>query len=57
LTYHRVKTTILVVSIMLIIYLPAGFRVVGERRAESLTKLAEATPQLVGANGASLSTR
>jgi putative ABC transport system permease protein len=54
LAYHRIKTTILVVSITLIIYLPVGLRVVVERSAESLTKRAEATPLLVGAKGSPL---
>ena len=54
LAYHRIKTTILVISITLIIYLPVGLKVVVERSAESLTERAEATPLLVGAKGSPL---
>ncbi len=42
LVYHRLKTAILVTSIMLIIYLPIGLNVVVEQSAEHLTARAEA---------------
>jgi len=54
LLYHRLKTAILVTSIMLIMYLPIGLNVVVEQSAEHLTARAEATPLLVGAKGSPL---
>ena len=54
LIYHRLKTAILVASIMLIIYLPVGLNVVVEQSAEHLTARAAATPLLVGAKGSPL---
>ncbi len=54
LVYHRLKTAILVTSIMLIIYLPIGLNVVVEQSAEQLTARAGATPLLVGAKGSPL---
>ena len=54
LVYHRIKTAILVISIMLIIYLPVGLNVVVEQSGEHLTARAEATPLLVGAKGSPL---
>ena len=54
LVYHRLKTAILVTSIMLIIYLPVGLNVVVEQSAEHLMARAEATPLLVGAKGSPL---
>jgi putative ABC transport system permease protein len=54
LVYHRLKTAILVTSIMLIIYLPVGLNVVVEQSAEHLTARAEATPLLAGAKGSPL---
>jgi putative ABC transport system permease protein len=54
LVYHRLKTAILVTSIMLIIYLPIGLNVVVKQSAEHLTARAEATPLLVGAKGSPL---
>jgi putative ABC transport system permease protein len=54
LVYHRIKTGILVTSIMLIIYLPVGLNVVVEQSAEHLTARAAATPLLVGAKGSPL---
>jgi len=52
--YHRLKTAILVTSIMLIIYLPIGLNVVVKQSAEHLTARAAATPLLVGAKGSPL---
>ena len=54
LVYHRLKTAILVTSIMLIIYLPVGLNVVVEQSAEHLMARAESTPLLVGAKGSPL---
>jgi len=54
LVYHRLKTAILVTSIMLIIYLPIGLNVVVEQSATQLTARAGATPLLVGAKGSPL---
>jgi putative ABC transport system permease protein len=54
LAYHRLKTAILITSIMLIIYLPVGLNVVVGQSAEHLTARAEATPLLVGAKGSPL---
>jgi len=54
LVYHRIKTGILITSIMLIIYLPVGLNVVVEQSAEHLTARAAATPLLVGAKGSPL---
>jgi putative ABC transport system permease protein len=54
LAYNRWKTTILVGSIMLIIYLPVGLNVVVEQSGEHLNARAEATPLLVGARGSPL---
>jgi len=54
LSFHKVKTTILVLSVSLILYIPTGLRVVVEQSAESLTSRAEATPLIVGAKGSPL---
>ena len=48
LVYHRIKTGILIASIMLIVYLPV------DQSAEQLTARAGATPLLVGARGSPL---
>jgi len=54
LSFHKIKTTILVLSVTLILYLPTGLRVIVEQSAESLTARAEATPLIVGAKGSPL---
>ncbi len=54
LVFHRLKTIILVTSIMLIVYLPTGLNAVIKQSAEHLTARAEQTPLLVGANGSPL---
>jgi putative ABC transport system permease protein len=54
LVYHRVKTAILVTSIALIVFLPAGLRVLVTQSAAELTARADATPLLVGAKGSPL---
>ena len=51
LRYHRLKTALLVLSISLIAFLPAGLNVVVGESARQLTARAEATPLLVGARG------
>jgi putative ABC transport system permease protein len=54
LAFNRWKTSILVGSIMLIIYLPVGLNVVVEQSGEHLSARAEATPLLVGSKGSPL---
>jgi putative ABC transport system permease protein len=54
LAYHRIKTTILVVSITLIVYLPVGLRVLVGQSERELTTRAEATPLVIGAKGSPL---
>ena len=52
--FHRWKTTILVLSVTLIMYLPVGLNVLVEQSARQLTARASATPLLVGAKGSPL---
>ena len=54
LAHNRVKTAVLVGSIMLIVYLPVALRVLVRQSAAVLTARAEATPLLVGAKGSPL---
>ena len=54
LAHHRVKTTILVVAIMLIVFLPVGLRVLVKQSERELTTRAAATPLIVGAKGSPL---
>jgi putative ABC transport system permease protein len=54
LAHNRVKTVVLVGSIMLIVYLPVALRVLVSQSAAELTSRAEATPLLVGAKGSPL---
>ncbi|MHC4712873.1 MAG: ABC transporter permease [Planctomycetota bacterium] len=54
LAFHKVKTTILVASITLIVYLPVGLDVLVSQSARALTARAEATPLVVGAKGSPL---
>jgi len=54
LAHHRIKTAILVISITLIVYLPAGLNVLVNRSAAQLTARANRTPLLLGAQGSSL---
>ena len=54
LAHNRVKTAVLVGSIMLIVYLPVALRVLVRQSAAELTARAEATPLLVGAKGSPL---
>jgi len=54
LAYHRIKTIILILSITLIIFLPAGLKILVGQSAKALTLRAESTPLLVGAKGSPL---
>ncbi len=54
LAFHRWKTTILVLSIALILSVPAGLRVVVRQSRQQLMARAEATPLLIGAPGSPL---
>jgi putative ABC transport system permease protein len=52
--FHRIKTGILVISIMLIIYLPVGLNTVVKESADHLIARAASTPLIVGARGSAL---
>ena len=54
LTYHRLKSVILIGSLALIIYLPVGLNVLVVQSADELTARAKATPLLAGAKGSPL---
>ena len=54
LAYHRVKTVILVLSITLIAFLPAGLRVIVNQSQHELTTRAELTPLIIGEKGSPL---
>ncbi|MHC4187395.1 MAG: ABC transporter permease [Planctomycetota bacterium] len=54
LAYHWIKTAILVTSITLIIFLPAGLRVIVKQSQQQLTARADVTPLLIGAKGSPL---
>ena len=54
LAHNRVKTAVLVGSIMLIVYLPVALRVLVNQSATDLMSRADATPLLVGAKGSPL---
>jgi putative ABC transport system permease protein len=54
LAYHKIKTSILVLSIMLIVYLPVGLKVLVDQSEEELTTRAATTPLVVGAKGSPL---
>jgi putative ABC transport system permease protein len=54
LSFHRWKTTVLVLSVTLIIFLPVGLNLLVEQSATQLTARAESTPLLVGAKGSPL---
>ncbi|NQT13354.1 MAG: hypothetical protein HQ582_11430 [Planctomycetes bacterium] len=54
LTYHRVKTTVLVATVATIVYLPVGLNIIVSQSAKELTTRAQATPLLVGAKGSPL---
>ena len=52
--YHWGKTAVLVASVGLILFLPAGLYVVVEQGAQTLTARAESTPLLIGAKGSAV---
>jgi putative ABC transport system permease protein len=54
LAYNRIKTIILILSLTLIIFLPAGLKILVNQSAESLSARAEATPLIIGAKGSPL---
>lgn len=54
LRYYWGKTAVLVASISLILFLPAGLYVMVERAGEMLTARAQATPLLIGAKGSAV---
>ncbi len=54
LVYHRIKSALLILSITLILFLPAGLKIVVGKSVESLSSRAEATPLLIGAKGSPL---
>ena len=54
LAYNRFKTIILVLSVMLILFLPVGLKILVGQSARSLTARAEVTPLIVGAKGSPL---
>ena len=54
LAHHWVKTSILVASITLIVFLPMGVRVLISQSADHLTARATATPLIVGSRGSPL---
>ncbi|MHC4992767.1 MAG: ABC transporter permease [Planctomycetota bacterium] len=54
LAYHRVKTAVLVMSIALIAFVPAGLRVLVGQSERQLTARAVASPLLMGARGSPL---
>jgi putative ABC transport system permease protein len=54
LAYNRIKTTILVLSVTLIVFLPAGLKILVGQSATALTARAEATPLIIGAKGSPL---
>lgn len=54
LTYHRLKTVVLVASIAITTYLPIGLNILLSQSAQQLRGRAQATPLLVGAKGSPL---
>jgi putative ABC transport system permease protein len=54
LRYNRIKTSVLVASISLIMFLPAALQVVVGEAARVLTSRADSTPLLVGAQGSTV---
>ncbi|MHC4293216.1 MAG: ABC transporter permease [Planctomycetota bacterium] len=54
LAYHWIKTTILVTSITLIVFLPTSLRVLVMQSKEQLTARADTTPLLIGMKGSPL---
>ena len=54
LTYHRLKSVVLIASITIIVYLPMGLNILMSQSAQQLRRRAEETPLLVGAKGSPL---
>lgn len=54
LIYHRLKTTVLIACVTVIVYLPVGLHILVNRSAAHLTARAQDTPLLVGAKGSPL---
>jgi putative ABC transport system permease protein len=54
LSYHRLKSFVLVASITIIVYLPMGLNILIDQSAIQLRDRAESTPLLVGAKGSPL---
>ncbi len=54
LAYHRFKTSVLVGSVTLIVFLPVGLNVMLSESADQLSARAQATPLLIGAKGSPL---
>ena len=52
--HHRIKTTILVVSLTILLFLPLGLDILVSRTAQQLRSRADSTPLLIGAKGSSL---
>lgn len=54
LAYHKIKSALLILSITLILFLPAGLKIVVGKSVESLSLRAESTPLVIGAKGSPL---
>ena len=54
LVFHKLKTTILIASITLMLFLPAATRLLVNDSAEALTSRANQTPLLMGSSGSPL---
>lgn len=54
LSFHKIKSLVLILSVALIVFLPTGLKLLVQQGGESLTKRAEATPLIVGAKGSPL---
>lgn len=54
LVFNRIKTTILIVAIALITFLPIGLNILVNQSADSLTTRAKSTPLIIGAKGSPL---
>jgi len=54
LSYHKIKTSVLVACVTVIVYLPVGLHILVNRSATHLTARAQDTPLLVGAKGSPL---
>ncbi len=54
LAYHRFKTVLLICTVAVIVYLPAGLEIIVDRSARDLASRADSTPLLVGEKGSPL---